>query len=366
MIPTPGPDRAAPTPPLPPPEIRKIPKPACVACGGAGVAAYRGLRDRVASAPGSWDLSRCANARCGLLWLDPMPAPEELGKLYERYHTHTDLPLADSRGRRLFRGLVEAYLHSRYGYYRDRRWEWPPLLGRLLHLHPGRRSIADGLVMGLAARAGGRLLEVGCGSGESLRLLQELGWDAEGVDFDPEAVANARAKGLRVRQGDLAAQAFDSSSFDAVIASHVIEHVPDPEALLVEALRVLRPGGTLVLYTPNAASFGSRHFREAWRGLEPPRHLHVFTPDALSALTRRAGFAQVSWDAPERGSVILLASRSLRKHGRIVPDAHTWGERLLREASFYLEALICFVRPRAGEEIRLRAQRPTAPDPGRG
>jgi SAM-dependent methyltransferase len=294
-----------------------------------------------------------------------MPVPEDLGKLYERYHTHTDLAVVDSRGRRLFRGLVEAYLHSRYGYFRDRSWAWPPWLGRLLHLHPGRRSIADGLVMGLAARAGGRLLEVGCGSGDSLKLLQELGWDAEGIDFDPQAVANARAKGLRVRQGDLAGQAFPSASFDAVIASHVIEHVPDPEALLVEAHRVLRPGGALVLYTPNAASLGRHHFREDWRGLEPPRHLHVFTPEALTALTRRAGFADATWEAPERGSVILLASRNLRKHGRIVPDAHTWGERLLREGSFYLEALICLVRPRAGEEIRLRAQRRASPDPGR-
>lgn len=352
-------------PPTPPAEIRKLPKPACVVCGSAGVAAYRGLRDRVASAPGAWDLSRCANARCGLLWLDPMPAPEDLGKLYEGYHTHTDLPVVDSRGRRAYRGLVEAYLHGRYGYFRDRLWAWPPWLGRLLYLHPGRRSIADGLVMGLPARPGGRLLEVGCGSGDSLKLLQELGWDAEGVDFDPAAVANARAKGLRVRQGDLAEQAFASASFDAVIASHVIEHVPDPEALLVEALRVLEPGGTLVLYTPNAAALGHGHYGEDWRGLEPPRHLHLFTPEALSALARRAGFAPVGWGAPERGSVILLASRSLRKHGRIVPDAHTWGERLLRESSFFLEALICFVRPRAGEELLLRAQRPAAPAQGR-
>ena len=233
---------------------------------------------------------------------------------------------------------------------------------------PAPRQAVDRGRPGDGARGprGGRLLEVGCGGGDSLALLQELGWDAEGVDFDPEAVANARAKGLRVRQGDLAGQGYPSSSFDAVIASHVIEHVPDPEALLVEALRVLRPGGTLVLYTPNAASLGRRHYREDWRGLEPPRHLHVFTPQALSALTRRAGFAEVGWGAPERGSVILLASRSLRKHGRIVPDAHTWGERLLREASFYLEALICLVRPRAGEEIRLRARRPAAADPGRG
>src|SRR5690606_4600196 len=72
--------------------------------------------------------------------------------------------------------------------------------------------------------------------------------------------------------------------------SHVLEHVYDPSGLLSECYRLLKPGGHLRVVVPNPKSWGHKLFGSRWRGLEPPRHLHLFTPEALRMLSERAGF----------------------------------------------------------------------------
>src|SRR5438105_3101279 len=69
-------------------EIRVRPQPECYVCGARGQQQYRDLRDRINHAPGVWNLSRCPNPKCGLLWLDPMPSEEDIGKAYTTYFTH--------------------------------------------------------------------------------------------------------------------------------------------------------------------------------------------------------------------------------------------------------------------------------------
>lgn len=142
--------------------------------------------------------------------------------------------------------------------------------------------------------AGARLLDVGCGHGEALGFLASLGWHATGVEIDPRAVAAARARGLDVIQGEIASAGLADESFDAVTSSHVVEHVHDPRAFLVEGRRVLRTGGVLVAVTPNARSeLLARHGRN-WLGLDPPRHLVLFNADNLARLAREVGFREVS------------------------------------------------------------------------
>ena len=110
----------------------------------------------------------------------------------------------------------------------------------------------------------GRLLDVGCGNGQRLSQLQTLGWDVEGQEIDPKAVMNAqRNYGIKIHLGNLHDIAFSSSTFDAIIMGHVIEHLIDPLAILTECHRILKPGGILVITTPNVESFGIPHRRVA-------------------------------------------------------------------------------------------------------
>ena len=176
--------------------------------------------------------------------------------------------------------------------------------------------------MALRSVPPGRMLDVGCGSGALLQRMRIAGWEVEGVDFDEKAIDRAwREYGVAVRHGDLRAACYPDGSFDAVTMNHVIEHVHDPIALLAESRRILRPGGRLVVVTPNIASWGHARFGRNWRGLEPPRHLHLFSQKTLAETARRAGFARREVrTACARAYAILLASLELERHG-----THTMG-----------------------------------------
>ena len=134
---------------------------------------------------------------------------------------------------------------------------------------------------------------MGCGTGEWLTAMRGRGWSVEGVDFDANAVRVACGNGLKVCVGSVQEQCYETGSFDAITLNHVLEHVPDPLDTLRECNRLLRKGGLLYVATPNLRSWGHSLFKQDWRGLEPPRHLQIFTPSALSRLLAEAGF-QVS------------------------------------------------------------------------
>ena len=287
-----------------------------------------------------------------------MPLEEDIALAYHAdYYTHDDTSAPLTWYRRGYRWLKRGYLSWRYGYQRDSTTGWQRLLGLSLWLHPRRRLDIDTSVMHLPFRPGGRLLEVGCGAGLTLKTLSDLGWDVEGVDFDPRAVANARGRGLKVRQGSLEAQGFDESSFHAIVLSHLIEHVHDPRALLAECRRVLHPEGTLVLLTPNADSLGHRIFRESWFHLDPPRHVVLLNPRNLHRLAEDAGLRVARIETRRREAwLIWRCSRQVRALGRAMPfERRTLAERaggLLYEA---MEAALLVARPLAGEEMLLVA-----------
>jgi hypothetical protein len=98
-------------------QIRTRPQPRCFLCGGDGAVAHAAQRDRLFSAPGEWTLKRCTRPGCDLLWLDPMPVEEDLGKAYAGYYTHTERGGGGppSGLKRAYLTLKGAYLAHRYG-----------------------------------------------------------------------------------------------------------------------------------------------------------------------------------------------------------------------------------------------------------
>lgn len=269
--------------------FRTCSRPSCSVCGSGGALLYEGVPDLMLGIAGRWRVVRCLNSACGTLWLDPAPLQEDLPNAYQNYLTHdTGRPLV--RGMRRRDRVRAALLNQSLGYGAavsrlDR------LLARVAGWLPPFRQSVQREVMFVPYRRGGLLLEIGCGNGRQLERLAQAGWQVQGVDFDPTAAETARALGLPVALGDLATQAFAPASFDAIVSSHVIEHIPDPVALLQECRRLLKPDGVLVMLTPNAAALGHRLYGAAWAGLDPPRHLYVFTAQALDSMARRAGFA---------------------------------------------------------------------------
>ena len=137
-------------------------------------------------------------------------------------------------------------------------------------------------------------MDVGCGSGAVVALAHQMGWQAEGLELDRAAVAAAHHAGLAVAEGGYERLFERPLSFDVVLCSHVIEHVHDPIVLLKARHAALRPGGVLLLSTPNVKSDVHGRFGRYWRGLEAPRHLTLFDESSLSSLMRQVGFEVAS------------------------------------------------------------------------
>ena len=140
---------------------------------------------------------------------------------------------------------------------------------------------------------GDRVLDVGCGNGDFLEAARDAGWTAVGLEPDPAAAALCRVRGLDVRVGSLETLGAEATGFRAITLNHVIEHLHAPREALARVFSLLQPGGMLYLDTPNADSRGAARFGRHWRGLEPPRHLVLFTPASLQALLAQLGFIDI-------------------------------------------------------------------------
>ncbi|MCW2362330.1 MULTISPECIES: class I SAM-dependent methyltransferase [Sphingobium] len=242
-----------------------LPAPDCPLCGESGTQHYRDLRDPMFGAPGRWGLRICRNPHCGSGWIDPMPTPQSLATLYQSYHTHDQAPVIVAP--------EGAASHA------------PALRYRLLGLLPWWKHHYQSGLNYFAHRKPGVMLDVGCGSGGFLRSIVEAGWSAVGIDFDEQAVAVAsQVRGAQVFATDIFDPRFDGKKFDGILLDNVIEHVPEPGRTIARCSELLAPGGRLVMITPNVDALGHRHFGEHWRGLETPRHLHLFTRRALRKL----------------------------------------------------------------------------------
>ena len=171
-----------------------------------------------------------------------------------------------------------------------------------------------------------RLLDFGCGSGGYLRRMAALGWRVTGIDVCEHVVGIARDElGCDAVVGSLPHPDVAPGSFDVVTMWQSLEHVHNPIAILREVLRVLVPGGTVVIAVPNFESFSARLFGEHWFGLELPRHLTHFTANTLREMLQVAGFDVRS----VRGVVHADWLRSSARRA-ITAGAGGVGSRLLR------------------------------------
>lgn len=222
-------------------------------------------------------LRRCRE--CGLVYNSPRLRQEELADLYRRNYYFFARQTSTEISR-----IRQAYL----------------------------RTIAN--IPGLQP---GSLLEVGSAKGYMLALLAGLGWSVAGVEIADIAAEYSRQRfGVPVFTGTLEAfTRVNQRTFDVVLAQDVLEHVPEPAAFLGAARACLRPGGWLVIDTPNVGGRNVGSLGEGWRGFNP-FHIYLFDRYTLVRAVARAGFVvqrlgsynEASQEAPVSSAVTGLSA----------------------------------------------------------
>lgn len=285
---------------------RKTERVECPTCGCGRGRRHISAPDLLSPERTEWRFARCCG--CGFIYLNPRPTREDIARYYPetRYYSFAEeahyKPPSEGTLKRALRDFI---LHEHLGYPQLGPADNLPRAGSALG-----RSLWRWLTLPLASRfsyalpwrEGGRLLDVGCGSGESLAVQRELGWQVKGIEISPQAVRFGRERlGLDIFEGTIEDAQFAEESFDLISFNHSLEHMHDPAAALKRAHALLRKGGMLRVGVPNGDALGAGLWGRCWRGYDPPRHLSVFTYGALAALLRQAGFSRVR-PAPPRGA----------------------------------------------------------------
>ncbi len=199
---------------------------------------------------------------CRSVFLDPIPAPDALAASYQDSTYFTG---SETMGYRNYAEMHKALA---------------PHFRRRLQTLSG------------ALPAHGHLLDFGCADGYFLELARAAGWRVAGVE-----ISQPMAEMTRQRLGVEVAHVLDALSardFDAVTLWEVIEHLAQPVAELVSLREHLRPGGALMLSTPNAGHWQALREPDGWIGYRPPAHVVLLTAESLARALAAVGFERVT------------------------------------------------------------------------
>ncbi|HJR19392.1 MAG TPA: class I SAM-dependent methyltransferase [Actinomycetota bacterium] len=177
--------------------------------------------------------------------------------------------------------------------------------------------------------AGMNVLDAGCGEGYGSAMLAEHAASVVGVDLERDVIEHAaeRYPNVRFQTGDLATLGFPDASFDAVVTFQVIEHMQSPRGFLTECGRVLRPGGLLVLSTPNRLTFSPAGVRNPFHTVEfAPAELRSVLEDRFVVQLLGGTFHRWRLDLVER---MMRASLPERLISQPVPEWPAWLRRVV-------------------------------------
>jgi SAM-dependent methyltransferase len=235
---------------------------ACIACGSANAPYIDRIWDDRYGAPGIFSILKCTG--CGQMVTSPPLAESDLPALYSRYYPRKNVDLE------ALRNEADAVLLP--GAARKRYLDGTDNQGHYL-VGPGQR-----------------VLDIGCGSCVSLLEIRNLGGEPWGIETDPNVRAIADHFGLTVHIGSIHDNPFPGVDFDLITLSQVIEHVPDPIALLTLIRGRLRPEGRVVLAFPNTTSLNKRVSGRKWVNWHIPYHLHHYNRASFAKIAAQAGY----------------------------------------------------------------------------
>jgi len=157
----------------------------------------------------------------------------------------------------------------------------------------------------------GKLLDVGAATGYFLELASRRGWEVYGVEVSDYAAKKAREKGIRVITGTWEDANFKEDYFDAICFWDVIEHLPDPNAALSHASKLIKSKGIIAFSTPDAGSMTAKLLGRYWHLLVPPEHLFLFNKQNIDDLLRNNGFSTLYIDKIGKKFALQYVAKTL-------------------------------------------------------
>lgn len=154
---------------------------------------------------------------------------------------------------------------------------------------------------------GRRLLDVGCGYGGAVEAAARAGWDTKGIDLSPTVINRCRSRGLNCEVLDFFDITQGEETYDLIIMSELIEHVPFPREWFLHARSLLSANGMLYMTTPNFSSLGRRILKNDWRVIGGG-HIGYYSPKILCKIASDCGLkvVQVETRNPSIGAIRKL------------------------------------------------------------
>jgi 2-polyprenyl-3-methyl-5-hydroxy-6-metoxy-1,4-benzoquinol methylase len=200
---------------------------------------------------------------CGFRFTNPRPEAAQLGKYYEsaEYISHSD------KRKGIFASLYQVV----------RKYT----LGRKLALISKYQK-------------NGKILDIGCATGQFLNHMASHGWETIGIEPDVKTRERAISEyGLQVFPEEQL-NSFEKHAFDVITMWHVLEHVSDLNGRMNQLKNLVKPQGTIIIAVPNSNSYDAKKYKSFWAGYDLPRHLYHFTKQDLKLLAKKHGFEIVN------------------------------------------------------------------------
>lgn len=216
-----------------------------------------------------FQIYECQN--CGLLFTEPRPGKDKIGEYYksEEYYSHQE----NKKGfvPRLYESVKSINLKNKYK-------------------------------MATEGKKQGKILDIGCGVGDFLHIMESKGWETIGIEPSEEAQEIAKKRTKAQLYSPDAIQQLPDEHFDLITMWHVLEHVDDLKTEIAQLERMLKKGGRLLLALPNFKSYDATFYKEKWAAYDVPRHLNHFCRKSISKIFNNSGLQltkilKLRWDA---------------------------------------------------------------------
>lgn len=171
---------------------------------------------------------------------------------------------------------------------------------------------------------GNKILDIGCGTCDSLIYLRSINCDVYGFDIDKNIEKIARTLGLPVHIGDLKSGPFELESFNSITMEQVLEHFTNPVTEIKEIAKFLQPDGQLILSTPNSNSFLSKLFKDKWIHLHPPYHVALYSKSTIKLLASKCNLEVVRIKTITENKWLEYQFRHIRNYPNFGEVSNFW------------------------------------------